>query len=198
MPGLTKIGFTETVLAERFAALQSTGVPVPFELYTALLVEDAQICERAVHSALASERLANNREFFRIGAKDALSRVLPLILAHTAGEQRERQVQTTQFGDLDEVERDVLAAYTMAPSVQRPHDWEWARRMFGMNELDGRHYFHALKIKGYLRETRGSGGAILYDLAPRGVDYGRMARNDPDFIERYGDESVFYRDWSRR
>ena len=59
MPGLTKIGFSESVLSERFAALQSTGVPVPFELFAAFRVEDLRSCEKALHGAFAgnSDRL---------------------------------------------------------------------------------------------------------------------------------------------
>lgn len=193
MPGLTKIGFTESVLADRFAALQSTGVPLPFELYAALRVEDARICEKAVHGALENVRLADNREFFRIAAKDALSKVLPLVLTHTVSEQNSGSTQETQFSDLDEDERDILAAFTMAPSIQRPHDWEWLKNVSGMTELDGRHYFHSLKVKGYLREVRGTRGAILYDLAPRAVAYGRMVRENPEYQERFGNEGFFYK-----
>lgn len=193
MPGLTKIGFTETVLSERFAALQSTGVPAPFELYAAFRVDDARACESAIHGVLANRRFSDNREFFRIAAKDAVSHVLPHLLSHTMTNHPEGQLDAKPFSDLDDMEQEILAAYTMAPSGQRPQDWEWVKRMFGMDELDSRFFFNSLKVKGYLREIRGSYGAILYDLTPRGVTYGRIARKDPKYIELYGDEKAFYR-----
>lgn len=194
MPGLTKIGFTETVLSDRFTALQSTGVPVPFELYAAFRVEDPRGCEKAVHVALASARLADNREFFRIGPRDALASVLQLLLAHGTEGDNDSRFQPTLFSDLDEVEREVLAAYAMAPSYQRPNGWEWLEQMFEMTELDARHYFHGLSTKGYLREIRGTGGSILYDLDSRGVAYGRIAREKPEFIERFGSKRDFFPD----
>jgi hypothetical protein len=64
-----------------------------------------------------------------------------------------------------------------------------------MSELDARHCFHSLRIKGYLREVRGTRGAILYDLAPRGVEFGRMARELPEYYTRFN-RAFFYRDLS--
>lgn len=185
MPGLTKIGFTESVLSERFTALQSTGVPVPFQVFAAFYVEDPRSCEKALHGAFAELRVSDNREFFRILAKEALSRVLPLVLANVPEDQKDQVPSSDLFGDLDEDERDILAAYSIAPSHQRPNDWSWLKWTFGMSELDGCHYFHSLQMKGYLRKVRGTGGAILYDLAPRGVAFGRMARDIPEYQERF-------------
>ncbi|HRE82366.1 MAG TPA: GIY-YIG nuclease family protein [Opitutaceae bacterium] len=190
MPGLTKIGFSETVLSERFAALQSTGVPVPFELFAAFYVEDPRSCEKAVHGAFVSERVRENREFFRIAAKEALGRVLPLVLANVPDSTNEGQPPAQLFGDLDEQEQDVLAAYAMAPSYQRPHDWEWLARVFRMSELDSRHLFHSLRTKGYLREDRSRGSVIFYDLTPRGVAFGRVARDNPEYQVRFN--KAFY------
>lgn len=193
MPGLTKIGFSESVLSERFAALQSTGVPVPFTLFAAFYVEDPRSCEKALHGAFADLRVSENREFFRIGAKEALARVVPLVLANVPDSQSNQSSPAGLYADLDEDERDIMAAYAMAPGPQRPNDWEWLHRVFGMSELDSRHYFHSLRTKGYLREVRGTGGAILYDLAPRGVAFGRIARDDPGYQERF-DKAFYFAD----
>lgn len=192
MHGLTKIGFTESILSERFAALQSTGVPVPFELFAAFRVADARACERSVHAALATFRVAANREFFRIEARDALSRVMPFVISQTSSNSTAAPIE--QFSDLTDNEREVLAAYALAPSPQRPNDWEWLQSCFALSELDGRHYFDVLKQKGYLREVRGRAGAILYDLSPRGVAFGRMAHDDGHLSGRYGNENFFVGD----
>jgi T5orf172 domain len=193
MPGLTKIGFSESVLSERFAALQSTGVPVPFELFAAFYVEDPRSCEKALHGAFADLRVSENREFFRIGAKDALAKIVPLVLANVPDSPSSQQFPAGLYSDLAEDERDVMAAYAMAPSPQRPNDWEWVHRVFDMSELDSRHLFHSLRTKGYLREVRGTRGAILYDLAPRGVAFGLIAREDPAYQDRF-DRAFFFRD----
>jgi hypothetical protein len=197
MPGLTKIGFSESVLSERFAALQSTGVPVPFELFAAFFVEDPRACEKAVHGMFASLRVSGNREFFRVGAKEALARIVTLVWANVPESQESQQPPSGLFGDLDDEEREKLASYALAPSMQRPHGWEWLERIFGMSELDARHVFHSLRTKGYLREVRGTGHAILYDLAPRGVAFGRMARDLPEYYERFGSRGFYFRDTSR-
>ena len=196
MPGLTKIGFSESVLSERFAALQSTGVPVPFELFAAFRVEDLRSCAQALHGAFDPLRVSENREFFRNDAKATLSKIVPLVVANAPDGQGAQQPSTALYGDLDEEEREIMAAYALAPSPQRPNGWEWLRRVFGMSELDSRHYFHSLRTKGYLREVRGTGSAILYDLAPRGVAFGRMIRDDPEFEGRF-DRAFYFRDLSR-
>jgi hypothetical protein len=71
MPGLIKIGRTNSDLAERIRALYQTGVPLPFELYYACEVNDSQNVERKLHDAFDDHRLSKNREFFRIAPERA-------------------------------------------------------------------------------------------------------------------------------
>jgi len=66
MPGLVKVGMTAGVVEQRMRDLDSTGVPLPFECFSAWEVENAQVAERALHTAFGDHRVRERREFFRI------------------------------------------------------------------------------------------------------------------------------------
>lgn len=76
MPGLVKIGKTTTSPDQRVLELHTTGVPTPFVLELSVEVDDCTASERAVHLALQSHRVANNREFFQISVAQAVEGVL--------------------------------------------------------------------------------------------------------------------------
>lgn len=78
MPEYVKIGFTHGDVKERLKQLDRTGVPLPFEVYYAAMVEDAEKEEKWLHSIFADRRARNNREFFKMNpelAALALKRV---------------------------------------------------------------------------------------------------------------------------
>lgn len=66
MPGLVKIGVTESNVEDRIKSLDNTSVPVPFECFYATQVTDAAKVERAIHETFGDHRLRKSREFFRI------------------------------------------------------------------------------------------------------------------------------------
>ena len=66
MPGLVKIGRTDQSLQDRLRQFDSTGVPLPFESFSAYEVQDAQVAENALHVAFGDHRVRERREFFRI------------------------------------------------------------------------------------------------------------------------------------
>jgi len=66
MPGLVKIGMTTTPIEARMLALDTTGVPLPFECYYAARVSDEKQVERALHEAFGDHRVRKSREFFRL------------------------------------------------------------------------------------------------------------------------------------
>lgn len=66
MPGYIKIGFTTKKIEERLKWLDRTGIPLPFEVYYAAEVEDAQKEERWLHSIFADRRVRESREFFKM------------------------------------------------------------------------------------------------------------------------------------
>jgi hypothetical protein len=66
MPGLIKIGLTNSTVEQRMITLDNTSVPLPFECYYAARVSDSAKIERALHVGLGDHRVRNSREFFRI------------------------------------------------------------------------------------------------------------------------------------
>ena len=71
MPGLIKIGRTNTDLAGRIKQLFQTNMPLPFELFFACEVKDSAFAEQRLHDAFGDHRVSRNREFFRIAPERA-------------------------------------------------------------------------------------------------------------------------------
>lgn len=71
MPEYVKIGFTHGSVEERIKQLDRTGVPLPFEVYYAAKVENAEKEERWLHSIFADRRARDNREFFKMNPEYA-------------------------------------------------------------------------------------------------------------------------------
>ncbi|MGI9337633.1 MAG: ankyrin repeat domain-containing protein [Gammaproteobacteria bacterium] len=68
--GLYKIGMTEDTIDKRMKGLNNTSVLHPFEPNLALATQDAKEAEKKIHRALDRWRVKDNREFFRISAKE--------------------------------------------------------------------------------------------------------------------------------
>jgi hypothetical protein len=73
MPGYIKIGKTKSKLLGRIKALDTTGVPLPFECFYAAQVNDCDVAERLLHDAFDDHRVRKNREFFEISPERAAS-----------------------------------------------------------------------------------------------------------------------------
>jgi len=101
MPGLVKIGFTESDIVSRISQLYTTGVPLPFEVEFAALVENAKGVEGALHSAFGPYRINQKREYFRILPSQA---VAILKLLHK-GEDTTQQVADEVDKSLEPAER---------------------------------------------------------------------------------------------
>ena len=71
MPEYIKIGFTHGNVEDRIRQLDRTGVPLPFEIYYAAKVNDAEKEERWIHSVFADRRARDNREFFKMNPEYA-------------------------------------------------------------------------------------------------------------------------------
>ncbi len=79
MPGLIKVGKTTTHPTQRMSELHSTGVPTPFELEFSAAVDNCEIKEKSSHKILQKYRVKDNREFFKISAKDAIEKILVVL-----------------------------------------------------------------------------------------------------------------------
>jgi hypothetical protein len=71
MPDYVKIGFTHGDVKERLKQLDRTGVPLPFEVYYAATVENAEKDEKWLHSIFADRRARDSREFFKMNPEYA-------------------------------------------------------------------------------------------------------------------------------
>lgn len=71
MPEYIKIGFTHGDVNERIKQLDRTGTPLPFEIYYAATVENAEREEKWLHSIFADRRARDTREFFKMNPEYA-------------------------------------------------------------------------------------------------------------------------------
>lgn len=65
--GLIKLGCTSGTIEDRLRGLQTTGVPLPFELYASLKTKNYKQVEKHMHyvlTALTETRVSENREFY--------------------------------------------------------------------------------------------------------------------------------------
>ncbi|RIJ00925.1 GIY-YIG nuclease family protein [Achromobacter sp. K91] len=92
MPGLVKIGYTAAPDANaRIGQLYTTGVPVPFKLEYACRTANPEQVERALHEAFGPNRLNPKREFFQIGANQAIAILKLLHVGEDVTEEVEQQ-----------------------------------------------------------------------------------------------------------
>jgi len=104
MPGLLKVGFTTRSVQERVAELNSsTATPSPFNVVFFFACTQPQKDEALCHTALATYRLNEAREFFRIPETDALL-MLRKTLSRTevfldTPQEIRREIEADPFGD---------------------------------------------------------------------------------------------------
>ena len=72
MPDTIKIGITDN-LERRVKELDNTSMPLPFECYYAVEVEDASKIEKKIHEGFDDKRIRHNREFFYTTPEQAKS-----------------------------------------------------------------------------------------------------------------------------
>jgi len=101
MPDFIKIGITHGNVEDRMRQLDRTGVPLPFEVYYAAIVDDAEKEEKWLHSIFADRRARDNREFFKMNpeyAALALKRVevKEVIIETTLTPEQEKEVDNVR------------------------------------------------------------------------------------------------------
>lgn len=75
MPGIVKIGMT-TDIDRRLRELDTTALPLPFDVFHASRVADMRRAESLIHQAFADRRIRAKREFFRIEPEQATAALL--------------------------------------------------------------------------------------------------------------------------
>jgi hypothetical protein len=100
MPEYVKIGFTHGDVQERIKQLDRTGTPLPFEVYYAASVENAEREEKWLHSIFADRRARDSREFFKMNPEYA---TLALKRVETKEEKVESGLTPEQEKEVDAV-----------------------------------------------------------------------------------------------
>lgn len=75
MPEYLKIGYTMGNVAERAAQLSNTSVPLPYKVEHSEAVEFPTEIESLFHARFANYRVAQNREFFKMGIDHAIEEI---------------------------------------------------------------------------------------------------------------------------
>jgi len=73
MPGIIKIGITESSVEDRMKSLDTTPVPMPFRFHFAIESDKFKEIEKLMHNAFSKFRIRDNREFFKMDAENAVS-----------------------------------------------------------------------------------------------------------------------------
>ena len=62
MPGIIKIGWTDSSIEQRMKELDKTGTPLPFTCYYAKQVDDPNFVESKLHEAFDKFRIRDNND----------------------------------------------------------------------------------------------------------------------------------------
>lgn len=151
MPGLLKIGFTAKSIEARKKGLKTTGVPDSFVVEASFRVNAVVSCEKAIHGALDSFRHAPDREFFRIGLKDAIERVWAIVkpLLCESDQTPAPTEAPHPFPELTEEDEQVLWAVMNTPR-HNAIDLSAINRELGWSENELKLRLLDLKDKGFL------------------------------------------------
>lgn len=100
MPGVLKIGKTKRRPDIRVRELSSaTGVPTPFQIEGVIEASDMSAVEKEIHRQIASSRVSNRREFFKIGTYQAVRIARKVAAKSKSRFQRKRQDVYFRFVD---------------------------------------------------------------------------------------------------
>jgi len=114
MPNLIKIGYTtRDDLNTRIKELYTTGVPLPFEIYYACLVDDAKKTEKILHQLFQENRINNNREFFQINP-DKVKLALSLINPINITPEETDYLTNEEINDIEKIETKKLKNFTFS------------------------------------------------------------------------------------
>lgn len=119
MPGLVKVGWTGKLTESRAKKLQTTGVPVAFNVEFRALTSKPEAVEAAAHEILANFRISSGREFFQVTATVATDAVRTA-LVEAAGLSAWDSDEEYMIADHDRVAL-TLEANDLFAVFSRPH-----------------------------------------------------------------------------
>jgi len=114
MPNLIKIGYTtRDDMNTRIKELYTTGVPLPFEIYYACLVDDAKKTEDILHELFKENRINKKREFFQINP-DKVKLALSLINPINITPDETDYLTNEEINDIEKIETKKLKNFTFS------------------------------------------------------------------------------------
>lgn len=118
MPGMVKVGFSNSDPLGRARDLDKTGTPQPYVVEHDVLVVQAQVLERRIHKRLSAVRERGCREWFRCSPQDAIAAVRAEVgIKAIADITSPREVVERDAVALEK-ERLMLAFYASLPSEE--------------------------------------------------------------------------------
>jgi len=154
MVGLIKIGYTNISLYERLSQLNTTGVPIPFELGASFLVSNAKQCENEIHKELKKYRIANDREFFNISLMLAVSKTINIIQKWQDGicdQPASNNITNKSNIELSENETKILLLLTDSRKFGLL-TWQIHEMFLGFDKLDIEYFLACLKEHSLVEE----------------------------------------------
>ena len=126
MPGLVKIGRTDNTdvkaLRQRVQILYNTGVPLPFDIYHAVLSESPAEAEGLLHDAFKESRLNPKREFFSAHPERVVSAMKLLEVGGSAADLGDGGVENNEgVPEESRVTEQDICARDQARKKNRPH-----------------------------------------------------------------------------
>jgi len=103
MPGFVKIGLTQlNDVADRVKQLDTTSVPMPFEVHFAARVPDCRKLERTLHFVFGENRTRKNREFFKINPDLAKAIIELVAIAPVEYSDEEQDIDAKERAEIDQ------------------------------------------------------------------------------------------------
>ncbi|MEW5837381.1 MAG: GIY-YIG nuclease family protein [Pseudomonadota bacterium] len=171
IPGLLKIGHTMDMPEQRLRQLNTTGVPMPFVLEACFLVTKPSALENAVHSALASYRPTDSREFFQLSLSKSLEIILPLVINATATTDADPQGIVPKNHGLSDHELFILQLLVSAGGQTGVTQWR-LKDETKLDELDIEICIANLFAKKFISRSRESGNyGAVWCPTPKGTKF---------------------------
>lgn len=102
MPGFVKIGLTQqNDVADRVRQLDTTSVPMPFEIHFAARVPDCKKLERTLHFVFGEDRPRKNREFFQINPDLAKAIIELVAIAPVEYSDEEQDIDARERAEIE-------------------------------------------------------------------------------------------------
>lgn len=101
MPGLVKVGLSRRSPQHRAAELDTTGVPLPYEIAFAARGNAVSRAEAQCHARLSAHRVRDGREWFRCSVEAAAAQVVQALAADGGMESMPEAAPGPSGGDLE-------------------------------------------------------------------------------------------------